>query len=87
MPAQDFGWLPDSDVVAIVSFLRTMPGVDRPNGPLQIGMLGKVLDRREQIVLDVARRIDHEKREPVPSPRRRTAASSAASAPDATATT
>jgi hypothetical protein len=68
MPSQDFGWLPPSDVVAIVSYLRTVPAVDRPNGAMVIGTLGKVLDRRDQIVLDVARRIDHGKTEPVPAP-------------------
>jgi hypothetical protein len=63
MPSQDFSWLPDSDVVAIVSYLRTAPAVDRPNGPMECGTLAKVLDRREQIVIDVARKIDHAKLE------------------------
>jgi hypothetical protein len=68
MPAQDFAWLPDSDVTAIVSYLRTVPAVDRPNEPTVIKPLGKVLDRRNEIILDVARRIDHSKRESVPEP-------------------
>ncbi len=68
MPAQDFSWLPDSDVVAIVSWIRTMPAVDRANGPMSIGTLGKVLDVNGQAELDVARRIDHEKTETVPPP-------------------
>jgi hypothetical protein len=59
MPVQDFQWLPVSDAVAIVSYIRSMPPVDRPNGPIQLGTLGKVLDRRDMIVLDVARKIDH----------------------------
>jgi mono/diheme cytochrome c family protein len=59
MPAQDFCWLPDADVVAIVSYLRSLPAVDRPNGPIQVGMIGKVLDRAEKLPLDVARHIDH----------------------------
>jgi mono/diheme cytochrome c family protein len=57
MPAQDFRWLPDSDVLAIVSYLRTVPPVERSNGPTTIRTLGKVLDRRDAMVLDVARRI------------------------------
>jgi len=57
MPAQDFRWLPDADVLAIVSYLRTVPPVERPNGPTAIRPLGKILDRRDAMVLDVARRI------------------------------
>jgi hypothetical protein len=70
MPAQDFNWLPDSDVLAIVSYLRTVPPVDRPNGTSEIKTLGKVLDRREQVVLDVARHIDHAKIDSPPAPAR-----------------
>ena len=59
MPCEDFGWLPTTDVVAIVSYLRTVAKVDRANGASAIRTLGKVLDRRDQLPLDVARRIDH----------------------------
>jgi hypothetical protein len=68
MPAQDISWLPDSDVSAIVSYLRTVSPVDRPNNATVIKTLGKVLDRADQIVFDVARRIDHAKSEEVPAP-------------------
>jgi hypothetical protein len=68
MPAQDIAWLPEADVVAIVSYVRTVPPGDRPNGTTVIKTLGKVLDRQEQFVMDVARHIDHEKTEPVPAP-------------------
>jgi mono/diheme cytochrome c family protein len=61
MPVQDMRWLPPADVAAVISYLRTVPPVDKPNGPVRIGTLGKVLDRRDMIVLDVARRIDHTK--------------------------
>src|SRR5580704_10009122 len=57
MPAQDFRWLPDSDVLAIVSYLRTVPPGERENGPTAIKPLGKILDRKGAMVLDVARRI------------------------------
>jgi hypothetical protein len=60
MPVQDTSWLPDSDVVAMISYLRTAPAVDRANGPMEVRTLGKVLDRRNLFMLDVARRIDHE---------------------------
>jgi hypothetical protein len=68
MPVQDIAWLPDSDVLAIVSYLRTVPNVDRPNGATTIGTLGKVLDRNDQFIWDVARRIDHAKMETPPAP-------------------
>jgi hypothetical protein len=68
MPVQDIAWLPDSDVVAIVSYLRTVQSCDRPNGTTVIKTLGKVLDRQEQFVMDVARHIDHTKAEQAPAP-------------------
>jgi cytochrome c5 len=68
MPAQDFGWLPDDDVAALVSWMRAQPGVDRDSGGTVVKTLGKVLDRKEQVILDVARHIDHERRPAVPAP-------------------
>jgi hypothetical protein len=71
MPVQDLAWLPDPDVLAIVSYLRTVPAVDRPNGATAIGTLGKVLDRRGKMVLDVARHIEQqgpEEKAPPPAP-------------------
>ncbi len=55
MPSGEFGWLPDSDVAAIMGYLRTVPAVDRPNGPLEFGTLAKVLDRRDELPIDTAR--------------------------------
>jgi hypothetical protein len=60
MPSHEMGFLPDADVVAVVSFLRTLPPVDRPNQATTVKWFGKVLDRMDAIPLDVARRIDHE---------------------------
>jgi hypothetical protein len=68
MPVQDANWLPDADVIAMISYLRTVPAVDKANGPIQVGPLGKVLDRRNMFALDVARRIDHEHGEIAPPP-------------------
>ncbi len=59
MPVQDINWLPDADLLAIVSYLRTAPPVERSNQPTVINTLGKILDRQEKFPLDVARRIDH----------------------------
>lgn len=71
MPAQEIAWLPDADLSALVSYWRTVKPVQKADGPLEVGLLGKVLDRREQIAMDVARRIDHGKiqkpNEPAPT--------------------
>jgi hypothetical protein len=70
MPVQDINWMPESDLVAVISYVRSVPAVNKPNGPLELGTLAKVLDVRGMLVLDVARRIDHTKMElgPAPSP-------------------
>jgi hypothetical protein len=68
MPSQDFAWLPGSDVTALVSYLRSVPPVDRASGATVVKPLGKVLDRRDDIILDVARRIEHSRHVPVPPP-------------------
>jgi hypothetical protein len=68
MPVQDFNWLPDHDVAAMVSYLRTVPSVDRPNGVITVKTLGKILDRRGKLVFDVARQVDHKNVEIAPAP-------------------
>jgi mono/diheme cytochrome c family protein len=68
MPAQDFAWWPDDDVVALISYLRTVPSVATPSGGIQLGLLAKGLDRLNMIPIDVARRIDHEHRPVAPAP-------------------
>lgn len=68
MPAQEFNWISDADLVAVVSWVRTMPAVDRANGPTTVKLLGKILDRRNAIPIDVARRIDHKKIDLAPPP-------------------
>jgi mono/diheme cytochrome c family protein len=68
MPMQEHGWLPDADVDAIISYVRSLPSVSKPNGPMELGLLGKILDRKDAIVLDVARRIDHENKPTPPAP-------------------
>ncbi|HEX3771538.1 MAG TPA: cytochrome c [Polyangiaceae bacterium] len=71
MPVMDFRWLSDSDVEAVVSYIRSQPAVDRANGRTDFTLLGKVLDRRDQVALDIARRVDHgafsQPPEPAPS--------------------
>jgi cytochrome c553 len=68
MPAHEFNWLSEADLTAVISWLRTVPAVQKPNGPFEIGLLGKILDRLDMIPLDVARRIDHTRVELAPPP-------------------
>lgn len=69
MPVGDFDWLPDEDVKAIVSYARTVKPSDKASaGATNVKTLGKVLDRKEKIAFDIARRIDHGKIEIAPPP-------------------
>ncbi len=68
MPVTDFNWLPDDDIQAIISYVRSVPPVQKPEQGFQIGLLGKILDRQDKFVLDVARRVDHEHRRNAPTP-------------------
>jgi mono/diheme cytochrome c family protein len=64
MPSMDFAWWPDDDLAALVSYLRSLPPVDRDFPGGHVGVIGKVLDRLDVLQLDVARRIDHAERRP-----------------------
>lgn len=68
MPATSWGWWPDEDVVALVSWLRSLPPVDGDPGVVEFKTMAKVLDRIDSIPIDVARRIDHDVRHAAPKP-------------------
>jgi mono/diheme cytochrome c family protein len=68
MPVQDFSWLPESDLAAVASYLRTVPPVERPSGVVALKPLAKILDRRGQLVMDVARHLSEAKPETAPAP-------------------
>ena len=68
MPAHEFNWISEEDLTNVISWARTMPGVQKPNGPFELGLLAKVLDRLDMIPIDVARRIDHSHVELAPPP-------------------
>ena len=68
MPVMDFDWLPDDDVTALVSYLRTVPTSKKAGGATKVKLLGKILDRQNKMVIDVARRIDHAHVEVAPPP-------------------
>jgi hypothetical protein len=68
MPVHESNWLRDDDVVAVISYVRSMPPVEKDNGPFVLSTIGKVLDRRGALAFDVARRIDHDHIELAPEP-------------------
>jgi mono/diheme cytochrome c family protein len=68
MPSQDMNWLPDEDIQAVISYVPTVPAVQKPDGKIELGLLAKVLDRRGMVTVDVARTIDHSKRATAPTP-------------------
>lgn len=57
MPSTDFNWMPDDELTAVVSYVRSVPNVDKANGPMKLGILAKVLDRQGAFPMDVARKI------------------------------
>lgn len=69
MPAFEINWLPDDDLSALLAFIRSVPPVKKPNGPFELGVLAKILDRQGAgVVMDVARHIDHKNIEKAPPP-------------------
>jgi mono/diheme cytochrome c family protein len=68
MPVSDFNWLPDDEIQAIISYVRSVPAVERGDRGFQTGLLGKILDRQDKFFIDVARRVDHEHRATGPKP-------------------
>jgi hypothetical protein len=60
MVVPSFNWLPDADLVAIISYVRSVPAVERANGKNVVTTFGKVMDRRADVAIDIARRVDHE---------------------------
>lgn len=62
MPVGDFNWMPDSDLLSIIAYLRSVPDADKVGGGVQIGVLGKVLDEHGMgIEFSIARRINHDR--------------------------
>jgi cytochrome c553 len=68
MPAHELNWWPDDDYAALIGYLRTVPPTDKPSETFKVGTMGKVLDRLDNLKIDVARRIDHTKRITAPPP-------------------
>lgn len=59
MPTAEHNWWPDSDVLAVVSFVRSMPSVDGEIEPTTIRPLGKILNQLGVFQLLSAEMIDN----------------------------
>lgn len=57
MPAPEVNWMPDDELTAVVSYVRSVAKSDKPNGTLHFGTLAKVLDRQGKLDVDVARKV------------------------------
>lgn len=68
MPSQNTAWWPTEDVAAVISWLRSLPPVDGNPGKVELGAMAKLLDRRDSIPIDIARRIDHAHLPEAPAP-------------------
>jgi mono/diheme cytochrome c family protein len=68
MPATDWTWWPEDDVVALISWIRVQPPVDGDPGVVELKTMAKVLDRIDSVPFDVARRVDHTAVHAAPKP-------------------
>jgi mono/diheme cytochrome c family protein len=59
MPSDDWITLADDDVGAIISYIRSLPAVDRELAPTQLRAVGRTLLAAGQLPIIPAERIDH----------------------------
>jgi mono/diheme cytochrome c family protein len=67
MPSEDLANFSDADIAAIIAYVKSMPAVDRANGGIRVGPLGRVLLATGQIQF-AFNKIDHAKARPVAAP-------------------
>ncbi|HXV98749.1 MAG TPA: cytochrome c, partial [Anaerolineae bacterium] len=65
MPSQEFYFLSDEDLGALIAYLKTVPPVDNQPPAITIGPLGRVLCLAGKLDLVPAEKIDHETPRPV----------------------
>jgi mono/diheme cytochrome c family protein len=58
MPSADYAGLSDEDMGALLAYLKSVPAVDKPSGPIALGPVARGLVTFGKIRLD-AERIDH----------------------------
>jgi mono/diheme cytochrome c family protein len=59
MPANEFYYLSDHDLGAIVAYMKTMPKVDRPQPEQKVGVVARIVHALDLMALDPARKVDH----------------------------
>ncbi len=74
MPAEDYRYMDDADLGAIVAYLRSIPASDSDPGKTSIGPMGRILFIAGQLPLVPAAVLDHEAPAPAKPPVGRTAA-------------
>jgi len=68
MPSQDYYAMSDADLAAVISYLRTVPPVDREHPDTRIGPLGRALYMAGKLPLVPAERMDHAAPRTPPAP-------------------
>lgn len=58
MPSEDFATLADADMGALLAYLKSLPAVNRPRGPVALGPIARMLTATGKITLAAAK-IDH----------------------------
>ena len=59
MPSDEYQYLSDADVSAIIAYMRTLPAVDRELGTSSLGPIGRALFTAGKLPIVPAARIDH----------------------------
>ena len=68
MPTREHNWWPESDVQAVMSYVRSVPPVDRETPPSTAGTLGKILSQFGVMELRSAQGINHTMSDVAPDP-------------------
>lgn len=68
MPATDYYNMSDSDMGALIAYLRSVPPVDRPHEPARLSLLFRALYVMGQAPLLAAEEIDHKAQHATPAP-------------------
>ncbi|MFT5142144.1 MAG: hypothetical protein ACI80V_002412 [Rhodothermales bacterium] len=70
MPTAEHTWWPDEDLLALLSYIRSVRPVDREVAPTSVGLLGKVLSRFGVMELESAKAINNvpDGQAPAPEP-------------------
>lgn len=65
MPAEDYQYMSDRDVAALIAYLHSLPAVDRPPGRTALRPVGRALVAANLLPFYRAELVDHARRAPV----------------------